>query len=105
MNRLDGATAALEFGADARVVRLEYETHVLGIHLLGARREADEVAEEAGHDLALLSRGRLRAEGCRALRAEPGVLGVLAAAAGTDLHVRRIGRPVRSPKAGAMAAA
>ena len=52
---LDGAAEALELGAHARVVGLEEPPHVLGVHRLGARREADEVAEEAGDDLALLA--------------------------------------------------
>ena len=41
--------------------------HVLGIELLGARGEADEVAEEHGDDLALLARLRRRVERSRAL--------------------------------------
>ena len=53
---LDGAAEALELGADACVVGLEQPPHVLRIHLLRARGEADEVAEEAGDDLALLAR-------------------------------------------------
>ena len=53
---LDGAAEALELGAHARVVRLEQAPHVLRVHGLGSGREADEVAEEAGDDLALLPR-------------------------------------------------
>ena len=52
---------ALELGADARVVRLQQPSYVLGIHRLCACREADEVAEEASDDLALLARVRLSA--------------------------------------------
>ena len=44
---LDRAAEALELRADARVVRLEQPPHVLGVHRLRPRREADEVAEEA----------------------------------------------------------
>ncbi len=53
---LHGAAEALELGADARVVGLEQPPHVLRVHPLRAGGEADEVAEEAGDDLALLAR-------------------------------------------------
>ena len=43
------------------MVRPEQRAHLLGIHALGARGEADEVGEEDGDDLALLSRD---ASGC-----------------------------------------
>ena len=52
---LDRAAEALELRAHARVVGLEKAPHVLGVHPLRARGEADEVAEEAGDDLALLA--------------------------------------------------
>ena len=52
---LDRAAEALELGANACVVGLEQPPHVLRVHALGARGEADEVAEEAGDDLALLA--------------------------------------------------
>jgi hypothetical protein len=39
------------------VVRRKQRAHVLGVELLGPRREADQVGEEHGHDLALLARG------------------------------------------------
>ena len=94
---LDGAAVALELGAHLRVVRLQQPAHVLRVHALGARGEADEVAEEAGDDLALLARGRLRFERRRALRAEACVIRVLAAAARADLHARRIGRAGARP--------
>ena len=55
---LDRPAAPLELRAQPRVVRLEHGAHVLGVELLGPRREADEVGEEDGHDLALLP-GRL----------------------------------------------
>ena len=42
--------------AQARVVRREQRAHVLGVELLGAGREADEVGEEHRDDLALLAR-------------------------------------------------
>ena len=50
---LDRAAVTLELRADALVVRAEQRLHVLGIHRLGARREADEVAEDDRDDLAL----------------------------------------------------
>ena len=43
---LDGAPVTLELGAHAGVVGLEEPPHVLGVHALRARGEADEVAEE-----------------------------------------------------------
>ena len=52
---LDGASEALELRAHLRVVGLKQPSHVLRIHSLGPRREADEVAEEARNDLALLA--------------------------------------------------
>ena len=81
---LDRPAEALELGAHARVVGLEQAPHVLGIHALGPRREADEVAEEARDDLALLARARFGDRATRRTRAETRVLRVLAAAARAD---------------------
>ena len=50
---LDRAAVALELGADVPVVAAELGGDVLGVDLLGARREADEVGEEDGDDLPL----------------------------------------------------
>ena len=50
---LDRAAVALELGAQASVIRAEERLDVLRVHRLGARREADEVAEEDRDDLAL----------------------------------------------------
>ena len=50
---LDRAAVALELGSNARVVRPEDRLHVLRVHRLRLRREADEVAEEDRDDLAL----------------------------------------------------
>ena len=50
---LDGAAPALELGAQPLVVRAQERVDVLGVELLGARREADQVGEEDGDDLAL----------------------------------------------------
>ena len=72
------------------VVGLEHAPHVLGVHTLCARGEADEVAEEAGDDLALLAL-RPYGERRRAPGAEAGVVCVLAPAAGAELHAGRIG--------------
>jgi hypothetical protein len=45
------------------VVGGEHPAHVLGVELLGAAREADEVGEERGDDLALFEDRRLRRAG------------------------------------------
>ncbi len=50
---LDRAAVVLELGAKASVIRAEDRLHVLRVHRLRARREADEVAEEDRDDLAL----------------------------------------------------
>ena len=55
---LDGAAVALELGADALVVGTQERFDVLGIHRLRPRGEADEVAEDDRHDLALAARWR-----------------------------------------------
>ena len=44
--------------SSSRLVWAEQRRHVLRVHLLGARREADQVVEEDGDDLALLSHRR-----------------------------------------------
>ena len=53
---LHRAAVALELAANARVVGAEERLDVLGVELLGARGEADEVAEDDGNDLALSAR-------------------------------------------------
>ena len=83
---LDRPAAALELGAQTRVVRLEDGAHVLWVELLGARGEADEVGEEDGHDLALLAGGSAPAPARAAARAEARAVRVLVAAAGTGEH-------------------
>ena len=50
---LDRTAVALELGTQASVIRAEERLHVLRVHSLRARREADEVAEEDRDDLAL----------------------------------------------------
>ena len=77
----------LELRAQPQVVRLEHGAHVLGVELLGPRREADEVGEEDGDDLALLPRGLDRLLQTRAAaRAEARAVRVLVAAARTADH-------------------
>ena len=53
---LHRAAVALQVRAHSLVVRAEDRPHVLRVELLGLRSEADEVAEEHGDDLALLTR-------------------------------------------------
>ena len=55
---LHRSTEALDVGLDALVVRTEGRADVLGIRSIGAIREADEVHEEDGDDLPLLTGGR-----------------------------------------------
>ena len=85
---LDRPAVALELGAQAGVIRLEHRADILGVHLLGSAREADEVGEENGHDLALLAcrDGCLDRERSPAVRAELRVSRVLVAALGAGLH-------------------
>ena len=84
---LHRAAEALELVAQARVVGPQQRAHLLGIHLLGARREADEVGEEDGDDLALLEpRLLLGRERRGAGVAEARAVGVLLAAAGAREH-------------------
>jgi hypothetical protein len=54
---LHGSAVALELGAHALVVGAQKRLDVLGIHRLGACREADEVAEHDRDDLALAALG------------------------------------------------
>ena len=84
---LDGAAEALELPAQVRVVRGEQPANVLGIELLGAGGEADEIGEEHRHDLALLARGCGRSLQRRTAGvAEPRGVRVLGRAAGADDH-------------------
>ena len=84
---------ALQLQADTLVVRAEDRPHVLRVELLGLRREADEVAEEHGDDLALLVRnGRLRGERSATHPAQSETIRVFLAAARTDDHAQRLRR-------------
>ncbi len=94
---LDGAAEALELPAQVRVVRGEQAADVLGIELLGAGGEADEIGEEHRHDLALLARGRGRSLQRRAARvAEPRGVRVLGRAARADDHALSVRRQRRT---------
>ena len=57
---LDRAAEALQLRAHATVIRPQERADVFRIHPLGTRGEADEVAEEAGDELALLARLQAR---------------------------------------------
>ena len=92
---LHRSAAPLELGAHLRVVRLQHPAHVLGIEPLGPRCEADEVAEEAGDDLALLAAATSASSDVAHREQIARVLGVLAAAARADLHAGRIGARMR----------
>ena len=70
---------------ETRVVRAERGPDVLGVGPVGAGREADEVDEEHGDDLALLA-GRRCLERRAAGEAEARALRVLLAAVGADDH-------------------
>ncbi len=74
---LHGAAVPLQLPSQPPVVAREHGAHVLRVELLGAAREADEIGEEHGHDLALLAglpcllaeRGRARGTEAEAVRA------------------------------------
>jgi hypothetical protein len=79
---LDGPAEALELCPQPQVIRREHRADVLGVHLLGAGREPDEVGEQHGNDLSLFFGLRLpRSERRPAGEAEPRRLRVLLAAA------------------------
>src|SRR4029077_16791439 len=83
---LDGAAVALQLLPETGLIWREELCDILGIHLLRARSEADKVAEEDGHDLALFARERYRFERRSAARAEASIVRVLTPAARTDVH-------------------
>ena len=62
---LHGAAVTLDLLPQAGVVGADAGTDVLGVSRFRGGREADEVAEEDGHDLALLVYRRLRLRGQR----------------------------------------
>ena len=81
----------------AGVVGPDARADVLGVGGLGGGREPDQVAEEDGHDLALLERRRRRGDGERraALQAELRPLGILLAASRTRRHGTSLRLPFR----------
>src|SRR5262249_44889786 len=85
---LDRAAEALEFGAQPSVVGRKQGAHVLWIESFRACREANQIAEEAADDLALLLRERRNGLGerCRAERAEAKIAGKLLGAARAGRH-------------------
>ena len=88
MNFSTAAAEPLELRADPLVVRREDVADVLGVELLGARGEADEVDEEHGHDPPLLAASPGVASGRAARVAELRVLGVRLTTACTGRHDR-----------------
>ena len=91
---LDGAAEALELGAKVRVVGGEQRADVLGVELLRARGEPDEIGEEHGDDLPLLAgRGSCGFERSATGVAEARAGRVLLAAAGTDDHASSVRLP------------
>jgi hypothetical protein len=81
----------LDFRTQAREVRREHGAHVLGAEPLGPSGEADEIGEENGDHLALLTSARLLgSEGSGALIAEAGAFRVLLAALAAYGHVGRV---------------
>ena len=69
---LHRAPEVLELGPQPGVVAAEERADVLGVELLGPAREPGQVAEEHGHDLALLPGRGGGSEGRPAAGAEPG---------------------------------
>jgi hypothetical protein len=82
---LHGAAEALELVPDTLVVGREERPDVLGIGALGASGRPYEIAEEHGHDLALLAGGRGRGERRAAHAAEPEPCGILLPAVRAEL--------------------
>src|SRR4029453_1661487 len=93
---VDRAAVTLDLPADPHVVGQEPGPHVLGVGVVGGGGEADQVAEDHGDDLALLT-GRGRPQGAPAGEAEPGRRRVLLPAPGTDRHARNCTVPAPRP--------
>ena len=94
---LDRAAVALDLLPQARVVRADARADVLGVGGFRGRGEADEVAEEHGHDLALLLHRscRLRGQRGRTERAERELAGELLTARRAGRHAPSLGTQPR----------
>ena len=90
---LHGPAKALELCPEPQVVRRQHGADILGVHLLGAGREPDEIGEQDRDDLSLFlglcPSCRERRTACQA---EPGSVGVFLAAALAVLY-RHHGKP------------
>ena len=93
---LDRAAVALDVLPQAGVVGADAGADVLGVSRFRGGGEADEVAEEDGHDLALLLHGcrRLRGQRRRTERAEGELARQLLAARRACRHARSLRRPI-----------
>jgi hypothetical protein len=84
---VDGAREALDLFPQSQMVGAQHRAHVFWIGLIGARRKADEIAEEHADLLAFLPPGGGGGgQRGRAGQAELGPLGVVFAAALADRH-------------------
>ena len=84
---LDRAPEALDLPLEAGVIGGERGAYVLGIGVVGARSEADQVDEQDRDDLALLGCGSSRGcQGGAAFEAELRPLGILGSAARAQRH-------------------
>ncbi len=86
---LDGAAVALDDRLHALEVACEQGTERLRVERLAERRRVCDVAEEHGHDLALLARATIRSRA--ALGTEPESAGGLVPAHGAGGHARSLG--------------
>jgi hypothetical protein len=84
---------ALQLGSEAGVVGAQHPPDVLDVQPLGPGGEADQVAEQHAHELALVAPRQGRAQGGPAGQAEPGPGRVALTATPADRHGRRIATP------------
>jgi hypothetical protein len=94
---LDRAAVALDLLAQASVVGTDAGANVLRVSRFRGGSEANEIAEEDGHDLALLANRRCRLPGQRRRteRAEGELTRQLFAACGAGRHPPSLGRLFR----------